>query len=70
MSAPPLLAPLPADLDLDTGWVIEWGAVDPTSGATVANVTVSDATIEASNLSAPGTDLSFGPFMLVPGPSA
>jgi hypothetical protein len=67
MSAP-LTAGLPPDLDIGDGYTIRFLAVDPTSGAPVTGVTVSNVSIFATDLA--GTDLSVGPFLLVPGPSA
>lgn len=67
----PMVAPLPPALDLDDGYIVRFAALDPTTGATVANVTVSAATLQVVNLS--GSDvaaLQSGPFILVPGPSA
>ena len=70
MSAPPLIAGLPPDLDLDGGYTIRFDAVDPTSGATDTGVIVSEATIFAANLAGSTAGLEVGPFMLVPGPGA
>lgn len=69
--AAPLVAGLPQDLDLSQGCTIRFDAVDPTTGAQVANVTVSGGSIWANSLAASEpTNLAFGPFMLVPGPGA
>ena len=69
--AQPLTAPMPPDLDLPDGYVVEWAAINPTTGADVAGVVVSGVSIFGTVL---GTDVSgsfvSGPFMLVPGPSA
>lgn len=67
----PLVAGLPQDLDLSQGCTIRFDAVDPASGATIANVKVSNASIWANSAGADtsGT-LNSGPFMLVPGPGA
>jgi hypothetical protein len=62
-------APLPDGLDLDQGFMVRFTAVDAASGADVAAVKISNASILAANLS--GNDptlLQSGPFMLVPGP--
>lgn len=40
-----LKVPLPEFMDLGGDWVIEWDAVDPTTGASVAGVTISDASL-------------------------
>lgn len=71
MSAP-VIAPLPADLDLPDGYVMEWAAIDPTTGADVAGVVVSSVSIFGTAL---GTGSGngggvVGPYMLVPGPFA
>lgn len=69
MTAQPLLAPLPADLDLDVGYVIRITALDPATGAQVAGVKVSNVVIMAVNLSgASPTELATGDWVLVPGP--
>ena len=70
MAHVPLTAAIPPDLDLDAGYTITFAAVDPTSGAAVASVTVSAAAIFAANLSGSLAGLDFGPFMLVQGPQA
>ena len=63
--------PLPLDLQLSAGYVVRFSAVDATTGATVAGVTISDATIEVQNLTGgSGEALQSGPFMFVPGPEA
>ena len=70
MSAP-LIAAMPADLDLPDGYVVTWAAIDPTTGADVSGVVVSNVSIFGTRL---GTGSSggglVGPFMLVPGPGA
>ena len=70
MSAP-LTGPIPADLDLPDGYVVTWAAVDPTTGADVAGVVVSNVSIFGTRLGTgdSGT-VNLGPFMLVPGPGA
>ena len=70
MSAPPLIAGLPPDLDLDGGYTLRFDAVDLATGATIAGVTVSAVAIGAADLAGPRTGVVFGPFMLVPGPGA
>lgn len=59
---------MPQDLDLVGAWTIRVTAVDPSTGNTVAGVSVSDMCITADALSAGSFD--FGTFMLVPGPGA
>lgn len=59
---------LPPHLDLGGSWRVEWDAVDPTTGASVAGVVIS-----ATSLYVEGSSESLqllGPFMLVPGPGA
>jgi hypothetical protein len=67
--APPIIAPMPEWLDLAGAYTIRFDAVSAGTGATVASVVVSDASIFGD---APGTSgvgsIEFGPFMLVAGP--
>jgi len=65
----PLLADLPADLDLEGGYTIRITALDPATGATVPGVKVSGVVITAVNVlgSAPA-ELETGDWVLVPGP--
>lgn len=65
-----LSASMPEKLDLDASWTIQWAAVDPTTGAAVSGVTVSNAAIIADQIAGTPEALSTGPFMLVPGPNA
>ena len=67
----PLVAPVPPILDLPDGYVVEWSAVDPSTGADVAGVVVSNVSIFGTMLgSGGGGGIDLGPFMLVPGPAA
>lgn len=69
--AKPLTVAFPPDLILTDGWVVTIAAVDPTTGADVAGVRITEALLQVEALG--GTDvagLSSGPFMLVPGPGA
>ena len=67
----PVIAPMPADLDLPDGYIVEWSAVDPTTGADVAGVVVSNVSIFGTMLgSGAGGGIDLGPFMLLPGPAA
>lgn len=66
--AQPIDAPMPALMNLESGYVLRINALDPTTGAAVTGVTVSDFTIYCDNLT--GGDLSAGSFQLVPGPGA
>jgi hypothetical protein len=63
---------LPPDLDLGGSYVIEWDAVDPTTGASVAGVKVSSTSLLVAGDFGQGADgdVPVGPFMLVPGPAA
>jgi hypothetical protein len=63
---------LPRDTIIGDGWTIEWDAVDPTTGASVSGVVVTQANITAEDMSGGGGSGAFetGPFMLVPGPGA
>lgn len=62
---------IPPDLDLDEKYTLRFAALDPSTGAPVPGVVISNVQITADNLSALGDDeLATGPFMLVPGPGA
>jgi hypothetical protein len=65
-------ASMPPKLDLSGGYSIEWDAVDPVSGATVAGVKVSDTSLLVAGSFGQADDggAVLGPFRLVPGPSA
>jgi hypothetical protein len=64
-------APLPDNLDLNADYIISFTAVDAASGAPVTTVLISGATLIVANIAGtPDTELSSGPFMLVPGPEA
>ena len=60
----------PDTLDIGDGWTIEWAAVDPTTGAAVSGVVVTNANVVANDVSPAVSDAQAGPFMLVPGPGA
>jgi hypothetical protein len=62
----PIKTGLPPDLDLGGNWIIEWDAVDPTTGATVPGVTVSDTSLLASGV-ASVLPVPLGPYLLVQG---
>lgn len=69
--AAPLELPFTPDLELDDTYQIRVTALDATTGNVVAGVKVGSVTLIVDNLA--GGDLTsgtFGPFMLVPGPSA
>jgi len=53
----PLIVPLPPGLDLEAGCTIRVTAVDPTTGAGVAGVTVKNMMIEADQLKGTKEDL-------------
>lgn len=62
---------MPPDLDLGDGYVIRLAALDPTTGAAVTGVVVTDVSIFGTNLGATAaSSFAYGPFMLVPGPGA
>lgn len=54
--AAPLKGSLPPDLDLGTGFLIQFTALDPNSGAVVGGVNVSGATMTVANVA--GGDLA------------
>lgn len=69
--AHPFTASMPQLLDLADGYIIRLNALDPTTGAAVAGVKVTDVSIFGTNLgSAAASTFAYGPFMLVPGPGA
>ena len=47
-----LTASMPQLLDLPDGYVVTWAAIDPTTGADVAGVVVSDVSIFGTTLGA------------------
>lgn len=68
----PIDAGMPPDLDLPDGYVLTWAAIDPTTGADVSGVAVSNVSIFGTLLptGTGGTLDQAGPYMLVPGPNA
>ena len=64
---------MPDSLDLPDGYIVQWAAIDPTTGADVAGVKVSNVSIFGTMLGT-GTGgnggAPVGPYMLVPGPGA
>lgn len=50
MSAAPLIAGLPPDCVLSAGYIVRITALDPTTGATVAGVTLSDISFFVTDL--------------------
>ena len=69
--AKPQQAPLPQEVVIGPNWQVVFDAIDPTTGASVAGVTVSGVNLTATNAKTgkPET-LTVGPYMLVPGPNA
>ena len=60
---------LPDDVEIGDGWIVEWDAVDPTTGASVSGVKVSAANLTAADLSeGGGGGVEPGPFVMVLGP--
>ena len=67
----PVKTGFPDDVRAGDGWTIEFAAVDPTTGADVAGVVISQVNIGGAQTGGPAlTDAQFVPFMLVPGPGA
>lgn len=68
----PLKTSMPPDLDLPDGYIVRWAAIDPTTGADVAGVVVSNVSIFGTALGTGtgGDGAPAGPYMLVPGPNA
>jgi hypothetical protein len=67
--AQPLTVPFPPNLVLTDGWVVKIAAVDPTTGADVSGVEITEALLQVEVIEgAGGAALSSGPFMFVPGP--
>ena len=66
--AAPLNVGLPPDLDLGGGYSVEFTALDPSTGADVAAVKVSLATLTVDNVSGDSGQvvLPVGPFQLIP----
>lgn len=71
--AAPLTASLPEGLLLDHGYTITLAAVDPTTGAPVAGVQITEGAVTGTQSVAPGARQDtekIGPYMLVGGPNA
>lgn len=65
--AAPMVAPIPPELELAGRWRIRFTALNPTTGAVVAGVTVSEATIQVADLSTgPVSRLETADWQLVP----
>lgn len=70
MATDQLMAPLP-QLVLAGGMIVKLEAIDPTTGAAVAGVTVSHIAIYGpQELGSTVAELRPGPFMYVPGPDS
>jgi hypothetical protein len=61
--AQPLTVSFPPDLLITDGWLVTIAAVDPTTGADVAGVTITEALMQVENIT--GTDLSSGAFKML-----
>lgn len=62
---------MPEEVVLGGRWTIEWDAVDPSTGASVAGVTITQANVTAADESAAAAESGtgfVGPFLAVPGP--
>ena len=63
--AEPLIAGLPPNLNLSAGYIVRLTALDPTTGATVAGVALSNVSVFVTNLRGGPLDEDIGP-LLVP----
>jgi len=61
--AQPLTVSFPPDLLITDGWLVTIAAVDPTTGADVSGVTITEALMQVENLT--GSDLSSGAFKML-----
>ena len=63
---------MPSELDLPDGYIVTWAAIDPTTGADVAGVVVSNVSLFGTQLGTGqgGGSTTVGAYMLVPGPAA
>lgn len=66
--AVPTNAPMAQNCDLPDGYIVQFAAVDPTTGADIAGVVVNNVSIYGTLLST-GAPIA-GTFMLVPGPGS
>lgn len=69
--AEPVVAPMPRDLDLAGSYTIRFTALNPTTGAVVPGVVVTDMvlTVQPGSSTSP-SDLAVGPWLIVPGAGA
>lgn len=61
---------LPESVVVGDGWTIEWDAVDPTTGASVSGVVITQANVTATDLSEPvlaAAQQVTDPLLYVPG---
>lgn len=70
--AKPLTAPIAENLVIGDGFIVRFAAVDPTTGATVTGVKVTNVNIDGDTLgsSGPPDNTVVGPYLLVGGPDA
>lgn len=62
-----LVASMPNGMDLDNSFTIQWAALDPSTGADVSGVTVSNVGMLVTQLTPGGPEaLQSGPFLFVP----
>lgn len=66
--AAPLTIALPPNLALAGGATIRVTAYDPTTGAIMPNVQISNVTLQVDQTQGDVNDLVFGPFLLVDAP--
>jgi hypothetical protein len=66
--AKPLVVALPPNLTLWGDCTISVTALNPSTGAVVSGVSISNVTLEVDQTEGLPDDLAVGPFMLVPGP--
>lgn len=65
-----LTAALAENLVLADGYTIRFAAVDPTTGADVSGVKITNVNIDGDTLGTSTDLITAGPFMLVGGPNA
>lgn len=69
--AVPTDAPMPGNLDLGPGYTLRVTALSTTDGSVVSGVNVSNFSVLVEDTGSGTVDnLSYGPFLLVPGPNA
>ena len=67
----PLVVTLPPNIHLSGGCVVRVAALDPTSGAVVTGVNISDVSLQVDEITGGAADeLQLGQWLLVPGPGA